>query len=170
MDKREALKIANLYIDLISNKYTISQAFLFGSFAKGTNHDDSDIDIAVVVKNVTDIIDTQIEMKKLRRKVDLRIDPHLNSPYGDTPNSNFALRLPESDIVFEGCMVSRCEIAGPVYLPNWMRYPANRKYQSIKGDGFNGGGQGASGMSALGGTLRKGELTGSEAIRHADRK
>jgi predicted nucleotidyltransferase len=76
MDKGEALRIANLYIDFISNKYTIIQAFLFGSFAKGTNHDDSDIDVALVINNVADIIDTQIDMMKLRRKVDLRIEPH----------------------------------------------------------------------------------------------
>lgn len=76
MDKGEALKIANKYIDSISTKYVILQAFLFGSFAKGTNHAESDIDIAIVVKNVSDIIDTQIDMMKLRRKVDLRIEPH----------------------------------------------------------------------------------------------
>ncbi|MGD9558721.1 MAG: nucleotidyltransferase domain-containing protein [Mangrovibacterium sp.] len=76
MDKREALKIANLYVDTISQKYTVLQAYLFGSFAKGTNHDDSDIDVAIVINHVPDIIDTQIEMMKLRRKVDLRIEPH----------------------------------------------------------------------------------------------
>jgi uncharacterized protein len=76
MDKGEALKIANKYIDSLSNKYVILQAFMFGSFAKGTNHDDSDIDIAIVVKDVSDIIETQIDMMKLRRKVDLRIEPH----------------------------------------------------------------------------------------------
>ncbi|HBE42197.1 MAG TPA: nucleotidyltransferase [Bacteroidales bacterium] len=76
MDKREALRIANQYINTLSSKYVILQAFLFGSFAKGTNHADSDIDIAIVVKNVADIIDAQIDMMKLRRKVDLRIEPH----------------------------------------------------------------------------------------------
>lgn len=76
MDKGEALKIANQYIDSLSSKYVILQAFMFGSFAKGTNHADSDIDIAIVLKNVTDIIDTQIDMMKLRRKIDLRIEPH----------------------------------------------------------------------------------------------
>jgi predicted nucleotidyltransferase len=76
MDKGEALKIAHLYVHSISNKYTIHQAFLFGSFAKGTNHDDSDIDVAVVVNHIEDIIDAQIDMMKLRRKVDLRIEPH----------------------------------------------------------------------------------------------
>ena len=76
MDKAEALKIATQYIDTLSSKYVILQAFIFGSFAKGTNHADSDIDIAIVVKNVADIIDTQIDMMKIRRKVDLRIEPH----------------------------------------------------------------------------------------------
>ncbi len=76
MDKGEALKIATRYVDTISSKYVILQAFMFGSFAKGTNHADSDIDIAIVLKNASDIIDTQIDMMKLRRKVDLRIEPH----------------------------------------------------------------------------------------------
>jgi uncharacterized protein len=76
MDKGEALKIAGAYIDAISSKYNVRQAILFGSFANGTNHEDSDIDIAVVVNNVTDIIDTQIDLMKLRRKIDLRIEPH----------------------------------------------------------------------------------------------
>ena len=76
MDKREALIIANQYIEAISSKYNILQAFVFGSFAKRTNHEDSDIDIAIVGNNVSDIIDTQIEMMKLRRKVVLRIEPH----------------------------------------------------------------------------------------------
>jgi uncharacterized protein len=76
MDKREALEIANTYIDFLKTKYSIKQAILFGSFAKGTNHDDSDIDIAIIINNVVDIIDTQIELMKLRRKIDLRIEPH----------------------------------------------------------------------------------------------
>jgi predicted nucleotidyltransferase len=76
MDKGEALRIAGAYIDSISLKYNIGQAIMFGSFAKGTNHDDSDIDIAIVVNNDVDIIDTQIDLMKLRRKIDLRIEPH----------------------------------------------------------------------------------------------
>jgi len=80
MDKREALEIADNYINSISKKYSIIQAILFGSFAKGTNNDDSDIDIdidiAIIINNVADIIDIQIDLMKLRRKIDLRIEPH----------------------------------------------------------------------------------------------
>ncbi|MBE0655511.1 MAG: nucleotidyltransferase domain-containing protein [Bacteroidales bacterium] len=87
MDKGEALKIAKLYVETVSSKYNVRQAFLFGSFAKGTYHDDSDIDVAIIVNNVADIIDAQIDLMKLRRKVDLRIEPH---PFmiGDFNKSN----------------------------------------------------------------------------------
>ena len=76
MDKGDAIQIANKYITLISQLYSVREAILFGSFANGTNHEDSDIDIAVILDSSDDIIDTQIEMMKLRRNVDLRIEPH----------------------------------------------------------------------------------------------
>ena len=76
MDKGDAIKIARTYLALISKKYDIKQLILFGSFAKGTNNDDSDIDIAIVIDETNNIIDIQIELMKLRRQVDLRIEPH----------------------------------------------------------------------------------------------
>lgn len=76
MDKREAVEIAVRYIKSISLIYPIKRAILFGSFAKGNNSEDSDIDIAIVINNADDIIDTQIELMKLRRTIDLRIEPH----------------------------------------------------------------------------------------------
>ena len=76
MGKEEAIKIAERYLKKISGNYSIINALLFGSYAKGTNNEDSDIDIALVMKNVPDIIDAQIELMKLRRDIDLRIEPH----------------------------------------------------------------------------------------------
>ncbi len=89
-----------------------------------------------------------------------------NSPYGLTPNSNFAFLLPDGETLFQSTQISRCEEAGPVYLPEWMKYEDNRNYVSIYSDGLDGGGQGASGMSALGGTIRLGEFTSEEPIQH----
>jgi uncharacterized protein len=76
MDSNEAIKIAKRYIDSISKKYQIENAILFGSFAKGTNHTDSDIDLALVFKNIDDNIEMQIELMCLRSDDDLLIEPH----------------------------------------------------------------------------------------------
>ncbi len=35
-------------------QFPIDKVYLFGSFAKNTQHDDSDIDVAIVVKQITD--------------------------------------------------------------------------------------------------------------------
>ena len=91
-----------------------------------------------------------------------------NSPYGLTPNSNFALLLPGDSTLFQGQLLTRCTAGGPIHMGAWYRYANNRNYVSIYGSGNTGAdGQGASGMSNLGGTLRKGELTGKAPIRHA---
>jgi len=76
MDKGQAIEITRKYVDSLKNKFDIQRAILFGSYAKGTNYDDSDIDVAIILRHVNDIIDSQIELMKLRRQVDLRIEPH----------------------------------------------------------------------------------------------
>ncbi len=76
MDKTEAIKIAERYVGAINQKFPIEKAILFGSFAKGTHHNDSDIDLAIVFNSVEDIIDRQIELMKLRSNNDLLIEPH----------------------------------------------------------------------------------------------
>lgn len=73
MDKCEAVKIAERYIHSINNHFLIESAFLLGSFAKGTNRPDSDIDLAIVFKNVEDIIDLQVQLMQLISDVDLLI-------------------------------------------------------------------------------------------------
>ncbi len=76
MDKSDAIKIAKRYIDTISKKYQIENAILFGSFATGTNHDDSDIDLAIIFKKLDDIVEMQVELMYLRSDDDLLIEPH----------------------------------------------------------------------------------------------
>lgn len=76
MDKADALKIAEKYVLLVSKKYHIERALIFGSYAKGTNHADSDIDLAIIINQDCDIIDTQIDLMKMRSDDDLLIEPH----------------------------------------------------------------------------------------------
>jgi len=49
MDKREAENIANKFIAVVSKKYPVKKAWLFGSYANGSNRLDSDIDITILV-------------------------------------------------------------------------------------------------------------------------
>ncbi|CAN2040176.1 Polymerase beta nucleotidyltransferase domain-containing protein [Candidatus Magnetomoraceae bacterium gMMP-15] len=76
MDKKNALNIARQYASLIQTNYDCKQIFLFGSYIKDTFHNESDIDIAVILKEFGNKIDIQLELMRLRRKIDSRIEPH----------------------------------------------------------------------------------------------
>jgi predicted nucleotidyltransferase len=76
MDKAEVLKIAREYASVVKTNYDCEQIFLFGSYAQGTQHEESDIDIAVILKEFENPIDIQVDLMRLRRKIDSRIEPH----------------------------------------------------------------------------------------------
>jgi predicted nucleotidyltransferase len=76
MDKRDAINIANTYANAVKSKYDYIKIILFGSYAKGNFNDDSDIDIAVVLKDYGSLTDIQLDLMRLRRKIDSRIEPH----------------------------------------------------------------------------------------------
>jgi predicted nucleotidyltransferase len=76
MDKRDALDIAVRYANAVKLKYNFVKIILFGSYAKGNYNDDSDIDIAVILKDYNNLIDIQLDLMRIRRKIDNRIEPH----------------------------------------------------------------------------------------------
>jgi uncharacterized protein len=76
MDKTEALNIAQKYAGVVKANYNCIKIILFGSYAKGNYNDDSDIDIAVVIKDYNNLMDMQLDLMRLRRKIDSRIEPH----------------------------------------------------------------------------------------------
>jgi predicted nucleotidyltransferase len=75
-EKDTAIKAAQEYASVVKQRWECDQVILFGSYAKGTFHKDSDIDIAVVMKDYDSFFDTQLELMKLRRGIDSRIEPH----------------------------------------------------------------------------------------------
>lgn len=90
------------------------------------------------------------------------------NPFGRTPNSSFVFLMPDRKTAWIGPAIARCDPTGPLYMFSFQRFENNRKYDDMRGDGVEGtGGQGASAMSGLGGTIRLGELTGEKPIRHA---
>ena len=76
MDRTDALNIARQYASVVKTNYDCKKVFLFGSYAKGTNHEESDIDIAVILKDFENPMEIQLELMRLRRKIDSRIEPH----------------------------------------------------------------------------------------------
>lgn len=72
----EILDSIEKYMKEISKYYKIDAIILFGSYAKGTNHEDSDIDIAVVSSSITDTFDDGAKLISLTWGIDTRIEPH----------------------------------------------------------------------------------------------
>jgi predicted nucleotidyltransferase len=52
MGKREVIKILRQYKLLLSEHFDVDKVILFGSYASGNQHADSDIDVAVVVNSI----------------------------------------------------------------------------------------------------------------------
>lgn len=76
MDKKDAITLVQQYAAAIQSKFNFNRIILFGSYAKGNFHEDSDIDIAVIFDDYSNLIDMQLELMRLRRKIDSRIEPH----------------------------------------------------------------------------------------------
>jgi predicted nucleotidyltransferase len=83
MDKKETvIEKVRIYKDLVKNLFPlkIDHFYLFGSYAKGTPHEDSDIDVALIVQHLDEnysIWDTEPLLWKIGRQVDFRISPVL---------------------------------------------------------------------------------------------
>lgn len=76
MDRAKALENAHKFAIAIRKKYNCKNIYLFGSYAKGTNQEESDIDIAVVLNEFENPLDIQLDLMRLRRGIDSRIEPH----------------------------------------------------------------------------------------------
>jgi predicted nucleotidyltransferase len=74
---RESINIIiNKYVGLLEKKYSLRYVYLFGSWVQGNANFDSDIDIAVIADDFTgDPVDDRLALMRLRRTVDLRIEP-----------------------------------------------------------------------------------------------
>ena len=76
-----------------------------------------------------------------------------------TPNNASAFLMPDGKTLVQLNPLARCSAGGNVY--GWRTPDVN-----IYGSGIRGG-HGGSGLSSIGGSIRRGELTGSQPIRHA---
>ena len=73
---KELKKKLEQYVTKISEHYAVDAVYLFGSFADNKEHEHSDIDIAVVSKDITDEISDMGKLFALTWGIDTRIEPH----------------------------------------------------------------------------------------------
>ena len=101
MDKREdVISIARKYLALVKESdfpMQIDKAYLFGSYANGSPKKDSDIDIALVVKKWEgNYQEAVVSVWRLRKNIDLRIEPHIIVP--DEDYADFLLEIKKTGV------------------------------------------------------------------------
>lgn len=72
----EIINSIEKFIKEIKKKYNVEAIILFGSYAKGTENEDSDIDIAIVSADFDDIYDCMAILMGMTWDIDARIEPH----------------------------------------------------------------------------------------------
>jgi uncharacterized protein len=79
------------YVKLIRQEYPdFESVYVFGSYARGNSNQDSDIDLALIFRDLDDLkrFDIQVQLMLLASQIDTRIEPHpisLNDFYSDNP-------------------------------------------------------------------------------------
>ncbi len=78
MDKSDAIELCKGYLRKVKrSNIGFSEAWLFGSFARGSQHDNSDVDIAIVLKEgVEKSFDMEVQLMLIRKGEETLIEPH----------------------------------------------------------------------------------------------
>ena len=77
MDQKQAPESVVAYARFIRKTTpNVRRIYLFGSYARGTHNQNSDMDLAIIFDSLHDSFDMQVELMKKRRQFDTRIEPH----------------------------------------------------------------------------------------------
>ena len=78
MDKSQVIGIVKKYKEAVTRQFGPATVYLFGSYSKGYAHEDSDIDVAVVVSEVQgDFLNESAKLWRLTLEVNTLIEPIL---------------------------------------------------------------------------------------------
>lgn len=102
MDKDIDKRIAD-YLNVIKKKYPRFEfAYLFGSYTKGRLTEDSDIDIALIFRDLEDSnrFDLQVQLMLIAANIDIRIEPHPISKSDFDSGNPFVVEIKTTGIEF----------------------------------------------------------------------
>ena len=80
MGKEKVRELVEQYAKIVRNNMLVNKIVLYGSYARGDNRKDSDIDVAVIVPRSSiskDILEDMSKLFKLRRNISTDIEPVL---------------------------------------------------------------------------------------------
>ena len=85
LDQRTVVSTVERYADRVRQEMSPSAVVLFGSYAKGNAHEESDIDVAVVFDGFTgDWLKTSSRLWRLRHDISFDIEPVLLDSTNDS--------------------------------------------------------------------------------------
>ena len=100
-DKEKIYVTVKKYIDLVAKQQPgLISAFLFGSYARNTQRSESDIDVALVIDNLSDNdkFDIKVRLMRLASTIDNRIEPHPISSQELISGNPFAVEITKTGI------------------------------------------------------------------------
>ena len=107
MVSQSVIETVRRYIQQIPSDLHLRKAFLFGSYAKGMEREESDIDIALVIGKMDDFFLIQMQLMRLRRKIDLRIEPHPILEKDFNMQNPFAFEIQQTGIELDSSNLSK---------------------------------------------------------------
>lgn len=89
--------------DLKKAGISVSKAYIFGSYAKGTADENSDIDICIISKALgKDYFEEMVKLRIIALKIDSRIEPVPFSPKDlDDPYSSLAAEIRKYGVMLQ---------------------------------------------------------------------
>ena len=100
MDKETAIARVKQYADAVRKSFPVKKVILYGSHASGKAKEDSDIDVAIVVRRVEgDLLLFEKKLFTLRRDIDPMIEPLLLEEEND-PSGLLAEILKTGEVIY----------------------------------------------------------------------
>ena len=85
LDKGTVISAVEQYAEAVKNEFSPAAVILFGSYANGAPHEDSDIDVGIVFNGFTgDWLEVSAKLWRMRHNISFDIEPHLLDATQDT--------------------------------------------------------------------------------------
>ncbi len=100
MDKEHVIVIAQEFASRLLRELELQKVVLYGSWVNGHPDENSDIDVAVVVKSYSrDHLDLLTRLYQIATEIDVRIEPVLFEEYND-PSGFLGQVVREGEVVY----------------------------------------------------------------------